>query len=137
MSGDGSDNDAVWAAIGCDDAEVDFIGNGTAEDVAARKVNRRVVQSTNGLYLTSQLSPSTASHDESSGATKNRMWWTSPEGKPMSNEIFSEMYKTEVPSNIERGSGRFTGFVCKWNFLMILGEMKQWEAPESRSAEKP
>ena len=74
MSGDGSDNNAARAAIGCGDAEVDFTGNGTAEDVAVRKVNQRVVQSTNGLYLTSQLSPSTASHDESSGATKNKIW---------------------------------------------------------------
>ena len=73
MSGDRSDNDAARAAIGCGDAEVDFTGNGTAEDVAVRKVNRHVVQSTNGLYLTSQLSPSTASHNESSGATKNRI----------------------------------------------------------------
>ena len=39
MSGDGSDNDAAQAVIGCDDAEVDFIENGTAEDVAAWKVN--------------------------------------------------------------------------------------------------
>ena len=73
MSGDGSDNDAAWAAIGCGDTEVDFIGNRTAEDVAMRKVNQRVVQSTNRLYLTSQLSPSTTSHNESSGATKNRI----------------------------------------------------------------
>ena len=73
MLGDGSDNDAAQAAIRCGNAEVDFIGNGTAEDVAVWKVNQRVVQSTNGLYLTSQLSPSTASYDESSGAMKNRI----------------------------------------------------------------
>ena len=35
MSGNGSDNDAARAAIGCDDAKVDFTGNETAEDVAA------------------------------------------------------------------------------------------------------
>ena len=73
MSGDGSDNNAAQVAIRCGNTKVDFTGNGTAEDVAVWKVNRRVVQSTNGLYLTSQLSPSTASHDESSGATKNRI----------------------------------------------------------------
>ena len=43
MSGDGSDNDAVWAAIGFGEAEVDFTGNGTTEDVAVRKVNWHVV----------------------------------------------------------------------------------------------
>ena len=64
--------DTMWAAI-TEDAGVDS-GGKIFTCSAVRKVIWRKDQSTNGLYLDSQFSPSTASQVGSSGATKNAIW---------------------------------------------------------------
>ena len=45
--------------------------------------------------------------------------------------------KVEVPSIIDKGRAGYTGDVSNEYFLMIFGDKKQLEEPESRSAEKP
>ena len=64
--------DTVRAAI-AEDAGVDS-GGKIFTCPAVQKVIQRKDQSTNGLYLDSQFSPSTASQVGSSGATKNAIW---------------------------------------------------------------
>ena len=64
--------DTMWAVI-MEDAGVDS-GGKIFTCPAVQKVIRHKDQSTNGLYLDSQFSPSTASQVGSSGATKNAIW---------------------------------------------------------------